>query len=125
MRAKLIFYTLSLALMAGGVWYAFDARLERLAAERERAMADVRREQVQAQVQRAETRLAAANEETKRAQAATAAKVRPPAAAKTEPAARAAPPREAAAAIALRDALLNDPHLQNLQLAAVQSKIAG
>jgi hypothetical protein len=118
MRTKPVFLSLGIIVAAGACWYAFDLRQHRLAAERETAVAQTRRERIEFEIKRTEARLTAAKEDTERALAtlATAVPVKPPVA-------KSSPPPASNTSGALRDALLHDPQFQNLQLAVTHEKL--
>lgn len=116
MRSKPIPFVLIAVLALAVGWFAFQDHANRLAAERDLADQAQRRSRLDAEIATAEQRIAAA----------TAGRQRTPtvreAAAKNPPATP--PVRQAPMPMtALRNALLNDPQLQNLQLAAVQPKL--
>jgi hypothetical protein len=118
MRAKLFFLGLSVVVIGAALWFAFQERTKRLAIERELAIAEVRRSGTEAEVRRAEKRLTTATEAQQRAQTASAAP-------RAAPAAKAEAPRPAPLpATVLREAMLHDPHLQNLQFAVMHSRLS-
>jgi hypothetical protein len=118
MRAKIYFLGLSVAVVGAALWLAFQERTKRLTIERDLATAEVRRGAQEAELRRTEQRLAAAGEEP-RARSATAAALPAPA-----PVAKTDAPRPAPSpAVVLRDAMLHDPHLQNLQFAVMHSRL--
>jgi hypothetical protein len=118
MRTQPVFISVCVIVAAGACWYAVDLREQRLAAERETAVAQTRRERIEFEIKRTEARLSAAKEETERAVAtlATAVPAKPPAA-------KSSPPPASNASSALREALLHDPQFQNLQLAVTHEKL--
>lgn len=121
MRPKIIFSLACIALALGAGWLRFDLRAKRLEAERALAATEARRDQVNADIRRAEKRTTAATEERDRAQAAAKAAATSSASKPAAGAVRTPPAGQPGAA--LRDALQNDPRLQNLQLAVSQAKL--
>jgi hypothetical protein len=116
MRTRISILVITLVVSAGSLVWLLDQRAKRLDAEHELAGEAERRTQTQAEIRRAEDRVAAAGAERDRA--ALAANARQSAAAgATHPPVNAAPP-----VAALREAMLHDPELQNLQLAVADSK---
>ncbi|MCX6951620.1 MAG: hypothetical protein NTV51_05485 [Verrucomicrobia bacterium] len=114
MRSKIISVVFAVAVLVGAVRFVLKQHTARTEAEHAATEAEKRRVTLEAEVRQAEQKLAATAAERAQAQAALAARPKPVA----------APARPAPAPMtALRNALLNDPQLQNLRLAAVRPKL--
>ena len=119
MRAKsILFLVVAAALVGFGL--AFRDHAARRAAEAAAAQSLSRRDELEAKVRDSERRLLAAENERRQAQAAIDEARGKAAMATGDPARRSAPAEAPMSAV--RHALLNDPQLQNLQLAAMQAR---
>jgi hypothetical protein len=117
---------ISLVLVAAGALigfgYALRHRVLRHETEAAAEKTEVRRAQLRSEIRQLEQRVSAAEAEQHRLEAdLDASRNRTAVTPKPMPKPKSAP----APASALRDALLNDPRMQNLQLAAVQAKLVG
>ncbi len=122
MQAKNIFLGLSVAAAAVALWFAYEARAMRLVSQEELTAMQARRRELEASVRVTEKRAADADAAREQAQAKLAAVQRKAAtpAAKPDAARRGG---EWMPSVVLRDALLHDPKLQNLQLAVAQTRL--
>lgn len=121
MRSRVIIILVAATLGFGAIRFVAEQHAARRKAEIAAEESEARRAKLDAEVKLAEQKLAAAGSERTRAQAELAARPKP----STPPVSAATPPAKPAPApmTALRNALLNDPQLQNLRLSAVRPKL--
>jgi hypothetical protein len=120
MRTKIIILILALGAAIGGIGFTLKEWARRQEAEQAIAATASRRAEAERVLRETEQRARLASEEQERLVATAAAARR-----KAAPAADAPRPNAAPAfGAALREAMLHDPQLQNLQLDVVQSKLA-
>lgn len=116
MRSRLLAVVFAVSALIGGIRFVLKHHAARTEAERVATESERRRAALETEVRLAEAKLATAGTERTRVQAELAARPKPPA---LTASAKPAP----APMTALRNALLNDPQLQNLRLAAVRPKL--